>query len=529
MPDPVNDHENPSSSKPGKTNTTSQLQKAVNKYSSTIWGLILSGVGGFVLAVYLLLGWPFNNKNRFHEIDIHTTYTDSIAIERLTEILTKQLHQVHSDTEKNAAERILIENVVGKRTPSDANTDEKERLKKIDGERKQLEKRIDSIKNLLKELELQRFGGKYGNFDTLSFEAKANYTIRLDKLEQVIEGTALKGSLEYGYHNDNFSDESFTINSPVTIKDYPMSFAFFRKYPNFAFWVFIWILQMVAWLLILPICLFLYGRIKELNNECETENRRGKSLLFAGISLAVFGAFLYLGILDQYIITDKFFMRGFSVNLFVYALIGYFVAFLCLAGYLYIADFLHQLQLKYKEASAVLSEILTNKKADAGANEAALVAIEKTPEVQNQRQEISKIKERFQKAKKYFNLFLWMCAVVLSMLVLCTASLFHSINSLEVFSFYKYLSGRSFLSDDLVYLYGGLHSIILLIFVLPARFKMMDMSMSIPELQEEEKGEAGNSGNKILKGIGATLVEVLVVSSPLLASIIQNVVNSWFN
>ncbi|MBL7739084.1 MAG: hypothetical protein JNK14_07685 [Chitinophagaceae bacterium] len=500
-----------------------------NEYSITVWGVVVSGTVGFMLAVYLLLGWPFNNKYRFHEIDIHAERADSTATERLSEVLNKQHGQLKENTEKVAGDFQKTESVILGRKPSKATPEESELLKKKDEEWKRLAKRTDSVNSLLKNLQLRRFNAQYKNGDTAGFK-EAKFSLRRERLTAMIQDYTSKGAmLELGYYNPEFSTDTFTIRNPVTTVSYSNSFDFFSKYPNFAFWVFIWILQMVGWFLILPVCIFIYERIKELNAVSGTVNRRGKSLLIAGGSLGLFTIFLYLGIMGKDIITDKIFMRGFGTNLFIYAFIGYTVAFLCFAGYLYIADFLHQLQQKYKEGSAALNNILTSKKAEAGANEAALAAIEKAPDVQSQRQEVLKIKERFLKAKKYFNLFLWMCAIVLSMLVICTASLFNSVNSLEVFSFYKYLSGRSFLSGDLVYLYGGFHSIILLIFVLPARFKMMDMSMSIPELQEEENGEDGKGGTKILKGIGKALAEVLVVSSPLLASLLQNVVNSWFN
>jgi len=121
-----------------------------------------------------------------------------------------------------------------------------------------------------------------------------------------------------------------------------------------------------------------------------------------------------------------------------------------------------------------------------------------------------------------------MTALVLSVLILWIASMFQSINSMEVFSYYRYISGHNYLSNDFVYLYGGLHSIILVIFVLPAKFKIMDINTSFPELQTPA-GTADTTLTGILKGTGKTLTEVLIVSSPLLTSLLQNLLNTFFS
>jgi hypothetical protein len=268
------------------------------------------------------------------------------------------------------------------------------------------------------------------------------------------------------------------------------------------------------------------SKIKELNIESGTQNRRGKSFLIAGISLAIFCVVFYEGITQEYFVVDEYFMRGFQMNLKIYSFIGYIIAFFCLSGYLYIADFLHQLQNKFKAGIDALNKLKDEKMKNIQVTDPP-VDIMQIPEVKQKDAENEKIKEQFKRAKKYFNLFFGMTAIVLSVLVLCAASMFNSVNSLDIFSFYEHLSSRKYLSGDFVYLYGGVHTILLIIFVLPARFKIYDLNTSIPELQETD--EAGKTATGVLKNIGKVIGEVLVVSSPLLASFLQNVINSFFN
>jgi hypothetical protein len=479
----------------GKSGSTPLIETNNNRYSGSIWGIVLCGVLGLVIGVYILLGWPFNNKNRFHEIDMNFHSADIVGLARLGEILEKKKADILSMTEKDAAEK------------------------------KQKAKKLDSITDVIRNLNQAKFELTYGNADTVQFDVM-KYSMRRDTFASMVSNyKASEGiNLMLGYHDPTFSDTQFVVTNHVSQKDYASATTFFRKYPEFAFWAFLWLLQIVMWFLILPICIYLFGKIKELNTESGTQNRRGKSFLIAGISMIIFSLVLYEGIIDEFLITDKYFMRGFLNNVKIYSVIGYAISFLCLAGYLYIADFLHQLQNKFKRASDAYTKLVDEKKRNGNQKPEE---IEQSEDVKQKADEKSTVKEQFARAKKYFNLFFGMTAAVLSVLVLCASSLYSSTNSLEVFRFYEHLSSHKYFSGDFVYLYGGIHTIILLIFVLPARFKIYDLNTSIPDLQDTD--DAGKTASGVLKNVGKVIGEVLVVSSPLLASFVTNVINSLFN
>jgi len=300
-------------------------------YSSGIWGPVLFGVAGFALSVFLLLGWPGCNKGRFHEIDLQLARVDSLSLHALVDTLTVYRQQQESWLGK------VIQN----------QNDKKQQVK-ITADTDAIKARIDSVDQLLFSLSLRKFNNSYGNRDTLRCDTITRFTIRRDTLALLLDTFKEKGSLTLGYYEPEFSKRPIMIPDSISIHSYSTSFDFFKKYPGFAFWAFIGILQMVMWSLMVPICISIYDKIRLLHKENKTVNRRGKSFLLAGAVLALFCLIVYLGVIDEDVITDKHFMNGFLGNLFTYSLIGYGVAFLCLSGYMYLADTLYQVQEKFK-------------------------------------------------------------------------------------------------------------------------------------------------------------------------------------
>lgn len=128
--------------------------------------------------------------------------------------------------------------------------------------------------------------------------------------------------------------------------------------------------------------------------------------------------------------------------------------------------------------------------------------------------------------RKYFNTYFFLSSVILSVLVLCTGGLYTVVNSLD---FVKLLSddwGYSPARSEFVFLYGGLHTVVLLLVYIPAKMRFSEMMI-------EDTGKPLQDGDKkwyeIVKNPFGQLKEVLVAVSPLLASLLQSLFDILFS
>jgi hypothetical protein len=497
------------------TNTTTtaptNLQDTIatgKEYSRTNWVVVLSGILGFVVAIWLLFGLPWNNRNRFHEIDINLKVADSSGRVYLRDFLEK--HYNDTLAALNKAKAINI---------NGANKTEVDRLIK----------NTDSLNNLRKQLASESYSLDFNNDDTLEYFMVRMGLHRGQLLKMVNDFDPASSKLSYKYFVPQYAKDAFTITTNIKSTPFVSSHEFITKYPNFAFWAFIAILFMVLCFLIIPICLFIFESINKQITSLTLEHNYKWNFILAATGVVVFSVLLYLGIIRTYIANDKFFMAGFERFIYGYAIVGYIVALFCFAGYLYIADLIHQLQGVYKEGDRKLAENRKTALAEAANDPAKIALINEQPAIKDQIKENDLIKEHYKSAKKYFDIFLLMSALVLSVVVLMTGSLFSSINSMDVFRYYRYISGQSYLSGDLVYLYGGLHTVLLLIFVLPVKFKIYDMNMTIPELRDSNSIGGDKSIKTVFSGVKNTIGDILLVASPVLASFLERIVTSLFS
>ena len=468
------------------TQQTNQPEKQTSYYSQPVWVLVLCGLVGFFISIMLLLGIGSNN-NRFHEISIKFKKIDSLALDSTERFLT-----YYEDSLKK------------KRAEKDSN--------KINAS-------IDSLDKLLQQIAVNKFELQYGNKDT-GISSIPRYTINRDSLSDIIKRFPNSGSLTFGYYNPELSKKIFSVKDSVYLKPYPSSLDFFSRYPNYALCIFLAIIQMVMWFLMAPICIAIYTRIKKQIVVAALTYRWWKSFFISLGSVIVFCLLLYFVMADKFIITDKYFMKGLGTNIALYSAVGYVVAILCFTGYLYIADFIHQLQDSFIQGSDKIKKLTAGKD-----NENPQLA---STEINDQHAQNDFIKQQYELAKKYFNLFFGMTALVLSIVVLWIATVFTSINSMEIFKYFKSIAGVNFLPNDFVYLFGGLHSILLLLFFLPVKFNMYSLNLAVPELQEPSNPKSGYL-NEGLKNIAKTIGDILLVSSPLLASLLHNLLSAWTN
>lgn len=493
---------------------TNKPPKNKGYYSQTIWVIVPCGIFGFFLSVVFLLG--FSKNKRFHEISVELYRVSDAGVDSAEAHLNKQIKSI---TE--------YRNILKAQKSADTSL---------------ADAKIDSINTILYSIKESRYHQLFGNKDTIAL-TDTKYSIRRDSLLNAINRFETDSviNLDFGYYNPEYAKQSFPIKAVMKNRDFNSPYKFFSKYPNFAFWMFIGVLQMVIWWLIGPICISLFGKVDKFSvrhdraNETKAEEQLSdlkkqnlyrwyKSIGIAAGAVIIFCLILFVGVIKEFMITDKYFMDGFRWKIGVYIVIGYGVAILCFAGFLYIADFMHRLQNSYIYRKAKQKVLNAKRKPTETKDEAEDPTV--SQEINENNEDIDIIKEKYGIAKKHFNLFLIMTSIVLSIVVFWIATLYSSINSMDIFRYYREIGGGSFLSGDFVYLFGGLNSLLLLIFFLPVKLNMLSAGMAIPQLQESTEVPDNARVKEMAKSFGKSLGEILVIASPLLTSLLQNLLGS---
>lgn len=193
-------------------------------------------------------------------------------------------------------------------------------------------------------------------------------------------------------------------------------------------------------------------------------------------------------------------MRSLTTSMAMVTVLGYLGGAFCLAGFIHTAAMLGYFTRQINRAAI-----------EAGPSATASTAL--TTE--------QKIYIGLQSA---FQTYFILSAVILSLLVLTTGALFSTVNSLD---FVKLLSddwGYSPARTDFVYLYGGLHTVILLLVYIPAKMRFSEITIKgVPDAPPHGKWF------DTIKSPFGPLKEVLIAASPLLASVVQSMVDIFFN
>lgn len=271
--------------------------------------------------------------------------------------------------------------------------------------------------------------------------------------------------------------------------------SFVDKYPGFGFWYFLSVAQMTMWFLIIAL---LFGSISITQKIIPDYSYNFKNaiipFILPGITILLFVIFLYIFLLDRHVIYDAYFMEGFTNKMRLYSTIGYVVAIFCLSTFLFLSNKLELLD-----------------------------AIPKSSDLKA-KSEIN-LTEDFEKLKSAFNFSFLCSAIILSFFVLWLGVLFNSVNEIEAMRYYTLLSGKSFLTYDFVYLIGLLHTLLLIIFYIPVRLRFN-------ALETKEGKDASNNqvagSKKYFTAFWESLSAVLVTTSPLITSILQNFITSIF-
>ena len=268
------------------------------------------------------------------------------------------------------------------------------------------------------------------------------------------------------------------------------------KYPQMGFSFFLAIAQMSLWFMIASLVVGAAMKTDKILRDIRY--KWGNMLVPIAIPLLVTGAFawfLYMKLIDEYVISDNYFMDGFNNRMIWYSVPGYLVTVLCFSIYLFLANKLE-----------LLNEMAGGKN----------IKLEDNIELQKQ----------YKTLRDAFD-FVFLCTtIILSVFVLWLGSLFTAVNNIEAIHFYAMLSGKPLLSGDFVYLTGLMHSLLLLMFYVPVRLQFNSLQVT----KDQRSADAGDaSSKKVIKTFWDGISTVLITASPFLTTVIQKLITGFIN
>jgi hypothetical protein len=255
---------------------------------------------------------------------------------------------------------------------------------------------------------------------------------------------------------------------------------FATTYPNFGFLYLLSIGQMVAWCLIVALVI---GSLVRTNDILPGHEYNWKNAwihyLLPTITLVLFNLFFYLWLIGDHVIKDSYFLGHFNTRTSIYSISGYMVAVFCFSSYLFLSNKLEMLPTG-----------------------------------------IAPTDPRYTRLKSAFDFSFFCSALILSLFVFFLGVLFHATNDIEGMHFYELISGKPFIDYNYVYMVGLIHSIILAIFYIPTKIRFNSMVVA----QQQQAG--GGSMTKFFKALWESLGSILITLSPLLATVVEKLVNA---
>jgi len=338
------------------------------------------------------------------------------------------------------------------------------------------------------------------SFDTIKFlnNSKSSDTIKLS--DSII---LLKPSFLVTYKNLDLVGGQITDSLILSITQYKNTEYFFNKYPGFALWSLLIIVQITFYSVL--IVGFLFHLFMPPGKDLYKQHMHRPNMILAllGIML-VFLFTIYFRLLkneNSMHVKGELFMMSLDKFFLLVNLLGHIAAALCLVGMISCVKYLSDIK-SILESPGSPPQNLTPC----------------STEVEALRVEI---KLRF---RSYF-IFI---AIILTLAVFTSGTFYSSMNALEFVKQVTKDQGFSPVNSDMVYIYGILYSFFLVIIYLPLKFMLgfLDKSILSPEVPDGKQLQTNNEENpvlKALKGLTSTgMKDLLITLSPFLASFLQN-------
>lgn len=303
---------------------------------------------------------------------------------------------------------------------------------------------------------------------------------------------------------------------------------FITKYPSAGVWVLLILIFCSFSFIAISTSIYLNKQIVKLFAGYNITGLTGISYFYVVITI-----FLILLLLvfiwnktfyDVEVVENFFFMKSLPITLSLVQILGYIAGSFCLAGFIHTAAmlgyFAKDISVRKKKIETQnkldISEVIKNCETNSESNQDELTLL-RNIQLENKKIYIS--------LYDFFNTYFVLSAIILSLMVLCTGALFSTVNSLDFVKLITDDWGYSPARTDFIYLYGGLHTVVLLLVYIPAKMRFGEIDI----VGEDVKPQQANSKwFDFLKSPFSQLKNVLIVTSPFLASLIQSLFDLVF-
>ncbi len=370
-------------------------------------------------------------------------------------------------------------------------------------------------------------------------------TIKLLDSSEVEKELSLSDSLiQLNFLMSDSLHKDFPLRKKITlyIKNYSANnIGFFEKYPDFGLWILFTCATVSVWF-ILSVIFFTdifnyytnvnnyYTNVcsiipKEMIQKSEKATQKTKAriltpgkligfLIYSLILVALFIGIQFITVYDHSIVPANLFITNYLVKFHFFLITGGIISSFFFGGYLTTGEVLKEITLlsAYVNKEKLKDNLDKNKKNN----------------LENASNAISKICAlSLKNLSKYF----YIASFILTAVVIVSGVLFSGINSLDISKLYKESFNQNFLNYDIIYLFGGLYSLLILFFYLPLRLTFSQVKEKYPEAnnQDEKQETTKKSAFYNDKDFLNRLKETFTVSTPLLAALIQLIIDVLSN
>ncbi|WP_143310589.1 hypothetical protein [Chitinophaga vietnamensis] len=280
------------------------------------------------------------------------------------------------------------------------------------------------------------------------------------------------------YADSSLITKSVTCTVLLPLKDMD-SDRFFLKYPNFGFWALSLLIQTVLYVLLILFLLY--------KTFSHTENFPLKWKIPYAILITVVCIAFYRWLLkyndDTAIVKPELFMSNMNSIFKVINPLGYITVALCFAGMLF--------------CSGAAARILKNNA-------------------------IAAHKDELLEINNNFKIYFLIAALTMTFAVIATGQFYTALNSLDLVKAYNATIGHDYFRMEIVYLYGILHTFVLMAFYLPAQLQLnaSNQAMLAALPPEEAKVKVFEPVPMIKK-----VMDLLVMGAPLLAAFVKSLID----
>ena len=427
---------------------------------------VLLGIGAFIASSKFVLNGA-NEKQQFHELNWDArTVLNDLLNTALTDTITMQQ---------------LI--------------NEKQQLQLLPRDPARRKILTDSLLLLQKKV-LLNIREKIVVMNNTEVQQLALKRIRLDRFNMQELNTIGKDSLLLFQQPVNvvFSDSSLVskqISKKIVLKMKAYdSDRFFMKYPAFGYLMLSFIIQCMLYALLIPVLLYTI---------CSSNNTEKVMIIWKIvyiILIAVVCIIFYFSFLTNKneadnIARSELFMQSLHDIFNVINILGYITASLCLAGILF---------------SFISAKNIMSQKVDAD----KIVLLKRVD--------------------TNFKTCFFLAAMILTIAVVTSGQFYTALNTLDFVKVYNATIGYDYFRIEIIYLYGILHTFLLLLFYIPVQLQLNETRLYLLAGLPASADQLKDLANKSLEPVSLMkkILDILVASSPLIAAFAKSLLDVLF-